>query len=764
MSSSTAAASADTLFGSSFELRLHTREVITNGVLQKFERRAFDLLVYLIENRDRVVSRDELLQKVWGTTHLSASALPQAIVKVRRMLGDERDEPQLIKTIHRVGYRFIGHVRTVPGPIPDEPTAPARVLPEKGRVAFLPVELRDAGPELQWVEFGLVALVINAMADRGLQLLSMGDTIVALTATDPSLPAEQKAELLCQKLGAAAVLAITVTRDGEEFRMNWRLLGSRIFNGVEVLGRKLPRMAAILGERAGVYLGAPTAAGATHGVTGEAFADEAFARASSAWELQDFENSWKLLQLCYQSRTPPLYVDAFRVRLMAVRGDADVLQYGNRVLERIVSGRDRMAEVTILVALSRYCSEAGKLAEADGYVTRAEHVLADVDDPVLRARVLLQAISVAYYREHVDDHAIAQCEQLRQLSPRLPLTLQLTVLIASATMLDAAGRSEEAILELRAAVEFARQINARYNLRIAVMNLAAALEEAGKLSEAHVEATEAVRMFQRHEKPAHLRTTALWTVFKTSILQSQVEAALACLETYEDESGDDDELLGSHVCFFRAFAAWRLGCFADAAGHLKGANLGLLAESAVGGQTEIPFYIGIILASAGVWSLFQELIEGAASRHQLSNRTGKYAHASALVEISQAIAEHAMGDVVGAGRRLEQVAQKIQEGSIRARALLLATWLSLEEDDVAHSRVLAAEAGNWLTGNPLGMIIHGRLELADGAFDAAAATIRVALAGRAACGPADQYFQHVLACAASSRRTVDKLPNLAWLL
>jgi DNA-binding winged helix-turn-helix (wHTH) protein len=82
------------------EVRLHERTL-------RVEPRIFDLLVYLLEHRARVVSREELESKVWRGAPLSASALARAIMKVRRAVGQECiDVHGVIRTYHRVGYRF----------------------------------------------------------------------------------------------------------------------------------------------------------------------------------------------------------------------------------------------------------------------------------------------------------------------------------------------------------------------------------------------------------------------------------------------------------------------------------------------------------------------------------------------------------------------------------------------------------------------------------------------------------------------------------
>jgi DNA-binding winged helix-turn-helix (wHTH) protein len=70
----------------------------------------FDLLLYLVQNRDRVVSKDDMLEAVWGGRIVSESTLTSHINAVRKAIGDTDEEQQLVRTIPRKGFHFIGDV------------------------------------------------------------------------------------------------------------------------------------------------------------------------------------------------------------------------------------------------------------------------------------------------------------------------------------------------------------------------------------------------------------------------------------------------------------------------------------------------------------------------------------------------------------------------------------------------------------------------------------------------------------------------------
>ena len=73
--------------------------------------RAFEVLAYLLANRDRMVPKRELLEAVWPRMVVEENNLTQAISNLRRVLGDSREAPQFIATVAGRGYQFVGDAR-----------------------------------------------------------------------------------------------------------------------------------------------------------------------------------------------------------------------------------------------------------------------------------------------------------------------------------------------------------------------------------------------------------------------------------------------------------------------------------------------------------------------------------------------------------------------------------------------------------------------------------------------------------------------------
>ena len=113
-----------------YSLDCERRELRAQGAIVPVEPQVFDLLVYLIENRDRVVSKDDLIASVWSGRIVSDSTLDSRINAVRKALGDSGGRQQFVRTIARKGFRFVGEVNTAPKPAGTGATSPATLNQE----------------------------------------------------------------------------------------------------------------------------------------------------------------------------------------------------------------------------------------------------------------------------------------------------------------------------------------------------------------------------------------------------------------------------------------------------------------------------------------------------------------------------------------------------------------------------------------------------------------------------------------------------------
>jgi DNA-binding winged helix-turn-helix (wHTH) protein len=149
------------------------------GVPIPLEPKAFDVLVHLIEHRDRVVTKDELLDAVWTGTFVTPNVLTRAIAQVRKGLGDESDNARFIETVAKRGYRFIAPVTVVEaGPVPID-------VPPPGLAATAdplpPAPVQDA-PRRRWLA---VAALVSSLAALAI--------LITVVLSRPRTPASEPA-------------------------------------------------------------------------------------------------------------------------------------------------------------------------------------------------------------------------------------------------------------------------------------------------------------------------------------------------------------------------------------------------------------------------------------------------------------------------------------------------------------------------------------------------------------------------------------------
>ena len=84
--------------------------VTRNGKEQHIRQQSLQVLLYFLEHRQRLIHKEELVETFWQNTAITDNALVQCIADIRRVVGDDSRNPRFIKTIPKVGYRFIADV------------------------------------------------------------------------------------------------------------------------------------------------------------------------------------------------------------------------------------------------------------------------------------------------------------------------------------------------------------------------------------------------------------------------------------------------------------------------------------------------------------------------------------------------------------------------------------------------------------------------------------------------------------------------------
>jgi DNA-binding winged helix-turn-helix (wHTH) protein/tetratricopeptide (TPR) repeat protein len=239
------------------------------------EPRVFDLIVYLIEQRQRAIGRDELIAAAWGRVDCSDGTLAQAVLKARRLLDDDGHAQRAIRTVARFGYQWVASVAidddvSAAAAVPDLPPAAAaatpsladdlplrrfarrrwtlaaaltgiaaiallamlawraptksafRARPVPGLVLVAPATVRSAIAQDGWMRLGLMAMSADALRDLPGHSLVPSESVLTAVAAAP----EASPERLREATGASTLVLIEAQRSQAQWTLNATLLGT----------------------------------------------------------------------------------------------------------------------------------------------------------------------------------------------------------------------------------------------------------------------------------------------------------------------------------------------------------------------------------------------------------------------------------------------------------------------------------------------------------------------------------------------------------
>lgn len=249
-----------------FRIDLGTRELYRGDTEIKVPPKSLGCLFHLIEHRDRAVSRDELIDVVWGHDHLSDGVLAQTIFQLRRAL-DDNDGARFVKTIRGFGYRWIAEPESEPelgdlkapstSSLMNEAPSPGRLArtstalfaiivgilaiaallhffrspattmlepiaePRVGELALLlPIQSEDES-EHSWIRLGLMDLIGNRLREAG-QAVVPSETVIALLRSRSTEPETELGRQLAIETGSQVVVSGQARRAGQRWTVTLR--------------------------------------------------------------------------------------------------------------------------------------------------------------------------------------------------------------------------------------------------------------------------------------------------------------------------------------------------------------------------------------------------------------------------------------------------------------------------------------------------------------------------------------------------------------
>ena len=207
------------------------RELTRSGEAIAIEPQVFDVLIYLVENRDRVVTKDDLIESIWEGRIVSESTLTSRINAARKAVGDTGKDQTLIRTIARKGFRFVGDVsvpytdaaplqpQTLHLDVARTANAASVSLPPLDRpaIAVLPFTNISGQPEQEYFSEGISEDIITALSKlRWFYVIARNSSFVY---KGKAVHLKQIGE----ELGVGYVVEGSVRQDGDHIRITAQL-------------------------------------------------------------------------------------------------------------------------------------------------------------------------------------------------------------------------------------------------------------------------------------------------------------------------------------------------------------------------------------------------------------------------------------------------------------------------------------------------------------------------------------------------------------
>ena len=204
-------------------------ELLRGSASIAVEPQVFDLLVHLVQNRDRVVSKDDLIASVWRGRIVSDSTLASRINAVRKAVGDNGDEQRLIRTVARKGVRFIGEVRMLadggsPVLAKDlsatnrmQASRPGVPPPNRPAISVLPFVNMSGDPEQDYFSDGISEDIITALSKLRWFF------VIARNSSFSYKGKQVHLKQIAEELGVGYVVEGSVRKSGDRVRISVQL-------------------------------------------------------------------------------------------------------------------------------------------------------------------------------------------------------------------------------------------------------------------------------------------------------------------------------------------------------------------------------------------------------------------------------------------------------------------------------------------------------------------------------------------------------------
>jgi adenylate cyclase len=219
-----------------YALDTDRRELCRRGEVVRIEPQAFDLLEYLIQNRGRLVSRDDLIASVWAGRIVSDSAMTTRINAARCAIDDSGKAQRLIKTVPRKGIRFVGPVQEEEAGGAEagaRSSTPYLALPDKPSIAVLPFTDMSGEPGQAYFSDGITEDIITELSRFSELFVIARNSSFRFKGSAPDI------RQVGRELGVRYVLVGSIRRAGDRVRISAQLIDA--VSGAQLWGERYDR-------------------------------------------------------------------------------------------------------------------------------------------------------------------------------------------------------------------------------------------------------------------------------------------------------------------------------------------------------------------------------------------------------------------------------------------------------------------------------------------------------------------------------------------
>jgi len=523
-------------FGS-YVLNPARRELRNLDERVEIEPRAFSLLTFLVQNRDRAVDKSELQDVIWPGVIVTETALTRAVMKARKAVGDDANRQEMIRTLHGHGYRFVADVvaeDTLP-PSPSvtrDPVLPNEVETGKQpaqtrlnlraiamitlalvmvvslawvlirptpaasgemRIAVLPLLDNTGNQELAWTRFGLMSYAGELISNDGSMEVVPAGSIIGLAENfgwngeleDPAN--QQLLSKLKQVYAATHVLAMELEPEKGALRMNYSLL---VPDGDLQVGTIVGDSGTELAHGAvqavyGNVLRKSHLGGARPLVSKDAFNNEAFARGMDFTLQGRCSEATQFFRIIIEQE-PTLFEPRFELaaclRILGQQDESELLL--TRLIEeqRALGNSPQLAKT--LMTLGILYNRTGRLDQAEVSHNEALEISREIEDHVLSARILQNLSIIFKNRSELDEAARLLDLALLEYQDAGREVLPGQLYSGRANLSMARGELVEADLELGKALKAFREIGDQRNEAMMLNNTGYLRRLQGRMEEA----------------------------------------------------------------------------------------------------------------------------------------------------------------------------------------------------------------------------------------------------------------------------------------